>query len=94
MNGGVNPETYQEVINQLRAFTNQVFQQTGDIMMAANACASTMEGDPVAASSINALQKSVSQIQEGVNLINSVISGMNKELEDSMRAVSIGKFDS
>lgn len=89
----VDPGSYQEVINQLRAFSSKVFEQCTNMTAAARTCASAMEGDSVAERSIGSLERCISQINQGLQQINSVISGMQRELEDAQKAQAKANFD-
>ena len=89
----VDEAAYQEVITQLRAYTNKVFESCANMQSAASTCISIMGDDPAAARSASALSKSINQIQSGVDSINGVIAGMTKELEDSIAASQKANFD-
>lgn len=89
----IDPSSYQEVITQLKSYSSKVYEHCGNMMSAASTCASTMEGDPVAAKSISSLQRVITQINQGVQQINTVIAGMQRELEDAQRAAAMANFD-
>ncbi len=93
MNGAIDPSCFQEVIDQLRAYTNKVFEHTANMTSAASTCASVMDGDPVASKSVSSLQRCTAQIQEGMQQIHSIISGMQRELEEARAAQQKGDFD-
>lgn len=87
-----DPSSYQEVISQLGAYTNKVFESTSNMMSAANTCASNMEGDPAADRSVAALQRSISQIIAGVQKINKIMAAMRRELDDIQAAANKANF--
>lgn len=93
MKGAVDPVAYQEVMMELRAYTNRVSQSCGDMLSAARTCQATMEEDPAAARSADSLQRAVLHIQEGMAAIQRVISAMQRELEDAQKAAAKADFD-
>lgn len=92
MGAVADPSSYQEVMNQLSAYTNKVFESCADMRSAASTCVSNMGDDPAAAKSVEALEKCLNQIQSGVSQINQVIAAMQKELEDIERAAKKADF--
>ena len=91
-NSVVDSNSYQEVISQLGAYTNKVFESCSNMSSAASACVSVMGDDQAAARSVSALQKSINTINDAVNDIHRIMSSMQQELEDSNRAQSLADF--
>ena len=82
----VDEQAYGEVMQQLSAFSNKMFEHCTNMQTAAQACQSSMGDDPAAERSVAALTKCLSDIQRGIGTINQVRAAMARELEDARRA--------
>ncbi len=87
-----DPGSYQEVMNQLAAYTSRVFEHCANMRSAAGVCVSTMGDDPAAAKSVAALEKCLNQIQSGLEAVNQVRAAMARELDDIQRAAARADF--
>ena len=81
-------QAYEEVINQLRAYTNKVFQASNDMYCAGRDCVDNTEGDPAAVKSNANLGSALGQIKESVQVIDTIIAAMQREMEEIRASAS------
>ena len=77
----INEQSYEEMMNALRNFKNQVETQCGIMVSAGKDCMDNMEEDPAAIKSNEKLVKCVEKIRENYETIDKIIAALQDELE-------------
>ena len=93
MSNVIDPQSYQEVMRQLGAYGNRVFEIMSSMRSAAQNCKDNMEDDDAVVRSMERLEQCLSRMREGLDKINEVQAAMRRELEDALEAQRQAKFD-
>ena len=78
--------SYEQMIQALQQFLSGLQEQCSGMSAAATDCVDNMEGDPAAATSAGKVNECVSKISSNFESIQSIISGLQQELEDIIEA--------
>ncbi len=86
---GSDERSYEEVINQLRAYQSKISEAVTAMDSAGRACVENTDNDPAAETSYGHLRQALNQVQDSAAQISGVISALQRELEDIQNAASI-----
>ncbi|MCR4792861.1 MAG: hypothetical protein K5871_08925 [Lachnospiraceae bacterium] len=78
---GADEQSYEEVIEQLRAYTNKVFEAVNGMYTAGQDCVDNTDNDPAAERSNGNLRTALGKINDSLQSINEVIAALNREME-------------
>ncbi len=81
-------QSYQEVINALRSYTNSVSEASGKMYRAGSDCVDNTQNDPAAVTSNERLQGALSKINGAVQDIGGIIADLQEELEEIREAAA------
>lgn len=85
---GADPKSYQEVINQIRAFENSLNEKCSSLEQAGRTCIDNMDGDPSASKSVENLGRHINEIREQFGTLHSICSALNEEMEAIIAATN------
>ena len=85
---GSDEQSYEEVIQKLRAYTSKVFEAQSAMYKAGQDCVDNTDEDPAAVRSNGNLQKAIGNISNSVMTINQIIAALNQELEQIRAAAA------
>lgn len=81
-------QSYQEVIQALKAYMSTVYEASGEISRAGTDCVDNTRNDPAAAVSNQRLQEALGRINSAVQDIDGIITDLQQELEEAIEAAA------
>ncbi|MCR4588333.1 MAG: hypothetical protein K5682_08005 [Lachnospiraceae bacterium] len=85
---GADEQSYEEVINKLKAFKSKASGLVTEMRTAGKDCVDNTDNDPAAVKSNDSLNTALSQITTSLEGIDQIVAALEQELQDIIEAAN------